>query len=129
MTFNVLKAVKHSCDQAFISRIDLVDMILHESVDTMLCEDPIESCLMLHDRANMNDGEEEEKWLDANMIYTNPRFRTYEAIERIFVSRLLPSVEKAPTLEMKPLPSHLKYAYLSTPNHLPVIVSSLLTGL
>ena len=40
---------------------------------------------------------------------------------------MLPSVEQPPTLELKPLPSHLKYAYLERDGKLPVIISVLLT--
>ena len=38
-----------------------------------------------------------------------------------------PSLEEAPKLEMKPLPSHIKYAYLGENETLPVIISSTLT--
>ncbi|KAM2395328.1 hypothetical protein ACFX1X_032705 [Malus domestica] len=40
---------------------------------------------------------------------------------------MLPSVIQAPTLELKPLPSHLKYVFLGEQETLPVIVSSSLT--
>ncbi|KAJ9552673.1 hypothetical protein OSB04_016718 [Centaurea solstitialis] len=39
----------------------------------------------------------------------------------------LPSVEQPPDLELKPLPSHLKYAYLAEDDKLPVIISSKLS--
>ncbi|KAM1006505.1 hypothetical protein ACFX2A_003249 [Malus domestica] len=46
--------------------------------------------------------------------------------ELILVStnKMLPSVIQAPTLELKPLPSHLKYVFLGEQETLPVIVSS-----
>ncbi|XP_017625126.1 uncharacterized protein LOC108468780 [Gossypium arboreum] len=37
-----------------------------------------------------------------------------------------PSIEEAPTLELKPLPHHLKYVFLGDHNTLPVIVSATL---
>lgn len=37
-----------------------------------------------------------------------------------------PSVEEPPQLELKPLPSHLKYVYLGENDTLPVIISSCL---
>ena len=40
---------------------------------------------------------------------------------------MLPSVEQPPILELKPLPSHLKYVYLERDGKLPVIISTLLT--
>ena len=36
----------------------------------------------------------------------------------------LPSIQQAPTLELKPLPSHLRYAYLGDSSTLPVIISN-----
>nr|XP_027086604.1 uncharacterized protein LOC113708340 [Coffea arabica] len=41
--------------------------------------------------------------------------------------RVLPSVVQAPVLELKPLPEHLKYAYLGDNETLPVIISSALS--
>ncbi|XP_070014382.1 uncharacterized protein [Nicotiana sylvestris] len=40
-----------------------------------------------------------------------------------------PSIEEAPKLELKPLPSHLHYAYLGSSDTLPVIISSDLSEL
>ncbi|XP_024958922.1 uncharacterized protein LOC112499882 [Cynara cardunculus var. scolymus] len=39
-----------------------------------------------------------------------------------------PPIEKAPNLELKPLPSHLKYVYLMEEEKLPVIISSKLSN-
>ncbi|XP_022869597.1 uncharacterized protein K02A2.6-like [Olea europaea var. sylvestris] len=39
----------------------------------------------------------------------------------------VPSVEKVPTLELKPLPSHLRYAYLGKSTTLPVIIANDMT--
>ncbi|GAA0161538.1 hypothetical protein LIER_17827 [Lithospermum erythrorhizon] len=44
--------------------------------------------------------------------------------EEKFVSKLIPSIEKPHTLELKVLPSHLKYAFLHGTNELSVIISS-----
>ena len=38
-----------------------------------------------------------------------------------------PSIEKAPTFELKPLPNHLRYAFLGDGNTLPIIVSNKLS--
>ena len=41
----------------------------------------------------------------------------------------VPSIEQPPKMEQKPLPSHLKYAYLGVESTLPVIISASLTVL
>ena len=43
-------------------------------------------------------------------------------------TKMLPSVIQAPSLELKPLPNHLKYVFLGQDETLPVIVSSSLTA-
>ena len=49
-----------------------------------------------------------------------PRFEKLPLIE----DRVLPSEEKPPKLVLKPLPSHLKYAFLGVEETFPVIISS-----
>ena len=44
-------------------------------------------------------------------------------------SRLIPSVEKPPILEEKPLPTHLKYAYLGEASTVPIMISSSLSNM
>ena len=44
-------------------------------------------------------------------------------------SKILPSIVKPPTIELKLLPSHLKYAFLGNKETLPVIISNKLTSL
>ncbi|CAN6571430.1 unnamed protein product [Malus baccata var. baccata] len=46
----------------------------------------------------------------------------------VSANKLLPSVVQPPTLELKPLPSHLKYVFLGDDETLPVIISSTLTA-
>ncbi|KAM1895790.1 hypothetical protein ACFX13_044497 [Malus domestica] len=46
----------------------------------------------------------------------------------VLTNKLLPSVVQPPTLELKPLPSHLKYVFLGDYETLPIIISSTLTA-
>ncbi|CAN6695182.1 unnamed protein product [Malus baccata var. baccata] len=46
----------------------------------------------------------------------------------ISTNKLLPSIIQAPILELKPLPSHLKYTFLGENETLPAIISSSLTA-
>ncbi|CAN6685853.1 unnamed protein product [Malus baccata var. baccata] len=48
-------------------------------------------------------------------------------LSSVSANKMLPSVVQAPTLELKPLPSHLKYVFLGEDDTLPVIISSSLT--
>ena len=55
--------------------------------------------------------------------------RKFEPIELTSVDfkENIPSIAKPPKLELKQLPSHLKYAYLGKEDTLPIIISSYLT--
>ncbi|CAN6679349.1 unnamed protein product [Malus baccata var. baccata] len=49
-------------------------------------------------------------------------------LDSVLDNKLLPSIVQPPTLELKPLPSHLKYVFLGEDQTLPVIISSSLTA-
>ncbi|CAN6579352.1 unnamed protein product [Malus baccata var. baccata] len=55
------------------------------------------------------------------------KYTTRESIP-ISSNKLLPSIIQAPILELKPLPSHLKYIFLGENETLPAIISSSLTA-
>ncbi|PIN00904.1 DNA-directed DNA polymerase [Handroanthus impetiginosus] len=89
--------------------------------------DPLERALLdLLDEENEKDCEV-VKTLDASKYFKS---RGVESLERTAPSKVLkPSIEEPPTLELKPLPSHLCYAYLGESDTLPVIISSSLSDL
>ena len=65
------------------------------------------------------------KWIDS---FQPIRRKYYEPLgENTQTS--VPSVERPPQLEQKPLPSHLRYAYLGESSTLPIIISASLTAL
>ncbi|CAN6552297.1 unnamed protein product [Malus baccata var. baccata] len=57
----------------------------------------------------------------------NGKYTNRESIP-ISTNKLLPSIIQAPILELKPLPSHLKYIFLGGNETLPAIISSSLTA-
>ena len=66
----------------------------------------------LHSIIEHNEVLEENGW--------TPKFEPLLRIE----DRVLPSQERPTKLELKPLPSHLKYAFLRVEETFPVIISS-----
>ena len=54
------------------------------------------------------------------------QFETLDS-SSIPVSNIIPSTSDPPALELKPLPSHLRYAYLGESSTRPVIVSAALS--
>ena len=66
----------------------------------------------LHSIIEHSEVMESDEWV--------PRFEKLPPIE----DGVLPLEEKPPKLELKPLPSHLKYAFLGVEETFPVIISS-----
>ena len=88
--------------------------------------DPLEASLVQSDPENMGEeAEEYVKWMDSFEPSRRKYFESLGENAKIPV----PSVEQLPKMEQKPLPSHLKYAYLGMASTLPVIISASLTEL
>ena len=67
--------------------------------------------------------------LEANPPIPQYRRWKYETLKGSTKERPKPSIEEPPTFELKPLPFHLKYAFLNKNDKLPIIISSSLTDL
>ncbi|XP_019265861.1 PREDICTED: uncharacterized protein LOC109243393 [Nicotiana attenuata] len=92
-------------------------------------KDALEKALMLFNHLELEEEVEEMlQILDASSKYIRERSQ-FEPLDRPIGPPPKPPVEEAPKLELKPLPSHLHYAYLGSSNTLPVIVSSHLSNL
>ena len=122
--FNVIKEIR---DDEDVCEVNMIESIVQNYVDHVSYDDPLKSCLVspscgeelttlevefLHSIIEHNEVMEANGWA--------PRFEKLPLIE----DRVLPSEEKPPKLELKPLPSHLKYAFLGVEETFPVIISS-----
>nr|XP_016463912.1 PREDICTED: uncharacterized protein LOC107786913 [Nicotiana tabacum] len=97
-----LKEMPGPSEFANCSLIDVVDVVLEEDDVTLNLKDPLAHCLMNLDEAN-------DKYL-AEWERKTPLAKS--------------SIEEPPKLELKPLPSHLRYAFLGLDSTQPVIISS-----
>ena len=81
---------------------------------------------ILDERENFKTGDVE----DVVSLFDTSVASKYDAevAEITLGNKMLSSVEQPPTLELKPLPSHLKYVYLERDRKLPVIIYALLTN-
>nr|XP_016469809.1 PREDICTED: uncharacterized protein LOC107792128 [Nicotiana tabacum] len=92
-------------------------------------DDSLEKALMLFDSLDIDDKVEEIMHiLDASCVYMQG-LNAFEPLNRPSGPPPKPSIEKAPKLELKPLPPHLQYAYFGGSDTLHVIVSSDLSKL
>ncbi|PIM99706.1 DNA-directed DNA polymerase [Handroanthus impetiginosus] len=107
MKANTIKFSNESDECLSISIID--NLAGKESIAERLL-DPFERALLdLIDEKNEEDLEV-VKTLDASKFF---KLRGIESLERTVPSKVLkPLIEEPPTLELKPLPNHLRYAHL-----------------
>ncbi|KAL5560852.1 hypothetical protein UlMin_037063 [Ulmus minor] len=121
VTFNVFQAMKFPNEVEECSALSLVDSLVSEKF-TKCCSSPIQSAVC------ENSDLEEQAEVECSWTETKQRIQA-EPLNMSSREFKLPksSVEEPPTLELKPLPSHLRYAYLGEVSTLPIIISAQLT--
>ncbi|XP_052209216.1 uncharacterized protein LOC127812732 [Diospyros lotus] len=134
VTFKVFQALKHLAEDQTCYRLDVIDCVVHDCFQANKFENPFEGCLVKPTTIGGEDDAYEEivKMSEANspprQTYTKKHGPRYEKLERLLMKLPKPSIEGSPSLELKPLPSYLKYAFLEGSSSLPVIISFSLTG-
>nr|KAJ0197883.1 hypothetical protein LSAT_V11C700377510 [Lactuca sativa] len=110
-TFNMFKAVKQPFNMEECSFVRVIDNLVHAEVAQL--------SKVTHDIEEIEEWKikEDVRWVKEEL----------DLKDRV-TAPTLPSIEKAPDLELKQLPTHLKYAYLRDDDTLPVIISSQLSS-
>ena len=126
MSFNVLSAMKYADNRCFsITSIDeKFDLQIPENISS----DDLADALL-----NLDETDEDEvlgyiQYLEAGFRKQNQPSKL-EELKREKTEKAKASIEELSTLELKPLPAHLKYAYLGEKDTLPIIMSNALTSL
>ena len=125
VSLNIFNVIKEIGDDEDVCEVNMIESVVRNYVDHVSYNDPLKSCLVspscveevtaseldfLHSIIEHSEVMEANEWA--------PRFEKLPPIE----DRVLPSEEKPPNLELKPLPSHLKYAFLGVEETFPVIM-------
>ncbi|XP_071939080.1 uncharacterized protein [Coffea arabica] len=120
--FDLSKVEKYPSFTDHVYSVDICDELTLEMNQVNLDNDSLELCL---NGIGIQEEQIEQmtKYLQAQVPY-----KRKNAYEELGLSKRLPppSYEQAPQLELKPLPKHLKYAFLGEKETLPVIVNSAL---
>ncbi|XP_027166366.1 uncharacterized protein LOC113766367 [Coffea eugenioides] len=120
--FDLSKVEKYPSFTDHVYSVDICDKLALGMSQANLDDDSLELCL---NGAGLQKEQVEKmiEFLQARVPYK--RRNTYEELG---LSKGLPppSCEQAPRLELKPLPKHLKYAFLGEKETLPVIVNATL---
>jgi len=129
--FNVLEAMKHSIEDRSLFCIDLLSDLMNNFSSSFLDVFSTSSSsldfyfldmsyMMLDNKENYKIGEIKDVMSPYD---TRAMFECdVEVAENTLGSTMLPFVEMASTLELKPLPSLLKYAYLDKDGNILVII-------
>ena len=119
--FNVFEAVRHPAESDTCFMTKTVEAIVSSQNGLT---NPLEASLVLSDSEKLGEeAEEYVKWMDS----CEPNRRKYYEPLGEITQTLVPSIEQPPKIEQKPLPSHLRYAYLGNSSTLLVIILASLT--
>ncbi|XP_070054109.1 uncharacterized protein [Nicotiana tomentosiformis] len=129
VVFHVCKSMRQPNSNRVCSFVDLVtDVIVDDVSAIMNVDDTLEDVLLNHDDDEKDDYVECVNALQGMGSYTyGPRKLSLD-LENRKTPPTKPSIKEPPTLELKPLPSHLKYVFLGPCSSLPIIISSCLTN-
>ncbi|XP_070667562.1 uncharacterized protein [Malus domestica] len=125
IVFKLFEAIKRPLELEECFCVDVLDGIVHANFASRSSNDELLTYLTNHDATlsmeeNMVDV---IAALDSAPIH-NPKWRhVYESLG-VPKQPFLPSSEQAPKLELKLLPSHLKYGHLGVNETLPVIIAT-----
>ena len=131
VNLNIFNVIKGMGDEEDVCEVNMVDSMVQKYLDNVSYDDSLMSCLVSpswDEEVTTSESEflhsiiEHNEVLEANGW--TPKFEPLPPIE----DRTLPSEERPPKLELKPLPSHLKYAFLGVKETFPVIISSSLVS-
>ncbi|CAN6678215.1 unnamed protein product [Malus baccata var. baccata] len=144
--FNLSETIKYPMEDHSCFAIDIVDSLAQVHLDQMN-DDAIEMALVHGIGArNKCGGIHATHDMDFDPIAVPPCGEVFEMVaaleslpshsgksplsilDSVLANKLLTSIVQPPTLELKPLPSHLKYVFLGEDQTLPVIISSSLTA-
>ncbi|XP_070025225.1 uncharacterized protein [Nicotiana sylvestris] len=122
--FNIQKSMRRPSEFANCSLTDVVDVIVQSDDEVLTIEDPLAACLTNLEEVN---GEDLAEWV---LALEGRGFWDRELeFEPLHLGKretppAKPSIKEPPKLELKPLPTHLRYEFLGPDSTLPVIISS-----
>ncbi|XP_016667574.1 uncharacterized protein [Gossypium hirsutum] len=126
VTFNVFNALKCTDENKECHIIDLIEAEMDEFAK--FCYDNFDSEDNLMEQGDIASFEELGEFMEARQIMyrLGKKFEILDLLEQSFKPPK-PFVKESPIPELKPLPQHLKYAYLGNNSIFPIIISTELT--
>ena len=126
VNLNIFNVIKGMGDEEDVCEVNMVDSVVQKYLDNISYDDPLMSCLVSpswDEEVTISESEFLHSIIEHNEVLEvngwAPKFEPLPPIE----DKALPSEERPPKLELKPLPSHLKYAFLGVEETFPIIIS------
>ncbi|CAN6566342.1 unnamed protein product [Malus baccata var. baccata] len=145
INFNLSDSMKYPSENHSCFAIDVIDSLSQDHFDK-LNDDALELVIAQGmDKQNIEATTKEAHGMQLESFAVPPNDEVIEMVaaleslpsqsgkysdpilSSVSANKMLPSVVQPPTLELKSLPSHLKYVFLGKDDTLPVIISSSLT--
>ncbi|KAK4726938.1 hypothetical protein R3W88_031855 [Solanum pinnatisectum] len=124
VTFNICKFMKQPSNIHVVSIEDVIDEAV-ASVSHLMCKnEPLESVLANYDESKVQGYEEVVAALSRLGVYSRNPIKSDIDLKNRKSPPTKPLIEEPPNLELKALPSRLKYAFLRANNTLPVIIAA-----
>ena len=130
--FNIFDSMKHPKDVHSLCFMEVVEPVVQEVFNVYGGDDSLKSVLENALGQAELDFELSDELKEAVMALSEgAMYASIPAMGQVKLEipteKLVPSVERAPELELKPLPENLKYAFLGEGETLPVVISSSLS--
>ncbi|KAL5558871.1 hypothetical protein UlMin_035082 [Ulmus minor] len=131
VTFNVFEAMKFPSNVSSCFEISILDKVVAEKFHESFPSSSLENCIVNGQIVRNFDDEEIIECvnnLDALPIFEGPKSSKFRELGVLNVNTTS-SIKEPPKLELKELPSHLRYAFLEESSYYPVIINSSLNDL
>ncbi|KAI3719843.1 hypothetical protein L6452_20748 [Arctium lappa] len=115
VTFNVFNSLKYPTDVEDCSSLSVIESSCYEEGVKQACR--------MEEKDEEYDDDDYDRIIEETLPLNVAKF---ELLENNELKTFTPSVITPPVLELKQLPSHLKYAFLRDDDKLPVIISATL---
>jgi hypothetical protein len=124
---NIFNAFQHPSDTSECFLLDMIEDAVEDTLPHLLMKDPLEACLTHFDFEDFNMEhyvDEVNSLLDTAAAIDVPPWRLpNESLPSTLGIPHIPSPISPPKLELKQLPTMLKYAFLGSNETLPVIIA------
>nr|XP_011470217.1 PREDICTED: uncharacterized protein LOC105353148 [Fragaria vesca subsp. vesca] len=123
--YKVFEASRRPSDDGKCFMVDSFSPITQEAYVLNSYKDPLEVCLTqaIMDFDAKKEVDELEKLLNDAPVFEPRKWNQFESLP-LSTNKVMPSIQQAPKLELKPLPQHLKYVFSGESETLPVVIAS-----